>query len=388
MGSPKVPVSYRCCHGVPIPIGAAMGSPKVPGSHRCRHGVPIPIGSAAGSQRCRVPVGAAMGSRCPRAHIAVPRGPCGCGVPRAAPPQYVTLSVVLSLLAAAAFLQLSSAGKLLLGAALGGAYLALAEGPHAALFDNADLLLLAHALPSFNATQGECPVEGKVALRYVTPVVLGVFALALYLHAQQVESTARLDFLWKLQATGEKEEMEELQAYNRRLLHNILPKDVAAHFLARERRNDELYYQSCECVAVMFASISNFSEFYVELEANNEGVECLRLLNEIIADFDEIISEQKYRQLEKIKTIGSTYMAASGLNAATYDREGRSHIAALADYAMHLMEQMKYINEHSFNKVQMKIGLNMGPGVAGVIGARNPQYDIWGNTVNVSSRMD
>ncbi|GCC42466.1 hypothetical protein chiPu_0026855, partial [Chiloscyllium punctatum] len=89
-------------------------------------------------------------------------------------------------------------------------------------------------------------------------------------------------------ATEEKEEMEELQAYNRRLLHNILPKDVAAHFLACERRNDELYYQSCECVAVMFASISNFSEFYVELEANNEGVECLRLLNEIIADFDEV----------------------------------------------------------------------------------------------------
>lgn len=84
--------------------------------------------------------------------------------------------------------------------------------------------------------------------------------------------------------------MEELQAYNRRLLHNILPKDVAAHFLARERRNDELYYQSCECVAVMFASIANFSEFYVELEANNEGVECLRLLNEIIADFDEVNS--------------------------------------------------------------------------------------------------
>ena len=82
--------------------------------------------------------------------------------------------------------------------------------------------------------------------------------------------------------------MEELQAYNRRLLHNILPKDVAANFLARERRNDELYYQSCECVAVMFASIANFSEFYVELEANNEGVECLRLLNEIIADFDEV----------------------------------------------------------------------------------------------------
>lgn len=150
----------------------------------------------------------------------------------------------------------------------------------------------------------------------ITPLILTVFVLALYLHAQQVESTARLDFLWKLQvgsfdqgrfhlashapalthvrtplvhqATEEKEYMEKLQAYNRSLLHNILPKDVAAHFLARERRNDELYYQSCECVAVMFASISNFSEFYTELEANNEGVECLRLLNEIIADFDEV----------------------------------------------------------------------------------------------------
>jgi hypothetical protein len=62
----------------------------------------------------------------------------------------------------------------------------------------------------------------------------------------------------------------------------------------------------------VFASIPNFSEFYVELEANNEGVECLRLLNEIIADFDEILGEDQFKSIEKIKTIGSTYMAASG----------------------------------------------------------------------------
>lgn len=62
----------------------------------------------------------------------------------------------------------------------------------------------------------------------------------------------------------------------------------------------------------MFASIPNFSEFYVELEANNEGVECLRLLNEIIADFDELLSEDRFRYIEKIKSTGATYMAASG----------------------------------------------------------------------------
>uniref|UniRef100_A0A673JW48 Adenylate cyclase type 5 n=1 Tax=Sinocyclocheilus rhinocerous TaxID=307959 RepID=A0A673JW48_9TELE len=301
-------------------------------------------------------------------------------------PEYFSSCVLLSLLACSVFLQISSIGKLFLMLFIEILYVLIMEVPEVSLFDNVDLLVMANAIEYINGTS--CAIDTRVPLKIMTPVVITVFVLALYLHAQQVESTARLDFLWKLQATEEKEEMEELQAYNRRLLHNILPKDVAAHFLARERRNDELYYQSCECVAVMFASISNFSEFYVELEANNEGVECLRLLNEIIADFDEIISEDQFRQLEKIKTIGSTYMAASGLNDSTYDKTGRSHIRALADYAMRLMDQMKYINEHSFNNFKMKIGLNIGPVVAGVIGARKPQYDIWGNTVNVASRMD
>ncbi|KAF6733793.1 Adenylate cyclase type 5 [Oryzias melastigma] len=315
--------------------------------------------------------------------------PCGEGALVCNFPEYFSSCVLLSLLASSVFLQISSIGKLFLMLFIELLYLLIMEVPKVSLFDNQDLLVMANAFTSLKHTNGtSCVVDTKVPLKIMTPVVITVFVLALYLHAQQVESTARLDFLWKLQATEEKEEMEELQAYNRRLLHNILPKDVAAHFLQRERRNDELYYQSCECVAVMFASISNFSEFYVELEANNEGVECLRLLNEIIADFDEIISEDQFRQLEKIKTIGSTYMAASGLNDSTYDKAGRSHIRAMADYAMRMMDQMKYINEHSFNNFKMKIGLNIGPVVAGVIGARKPQYDIWGNTVNVASRMD
>lgn len=318
------------------------------------------------------------------------QGFCASSLPSCNFPEYFTYSVLLSLLACSVFLQISCIGKLILMLIIEFIYVIIVEVPGVTLFDNADLLVTANAIVFSNGTwNGMCPPSvTRVALKIVTPVVITVFVLAVYLHAQQVESTARLDFLWKLQATEEKEEMEELQAYNRRLLHNILPKDVAAHFLAQERRNDELYYQSCECVAVMFASISNFSEFYVELEANNEGVECLRLLNEIIADFDEIISEDQFRQLEKIKTIGSTYMAASGLNDSTYDKVGKTHIKALADFAMRLMDQMKYINEHSFNNFQMKIGLNIGPVVAGVIGARKPQYDIWGNTVNVASRMD
>ncbi|XP_059055074.1 adenylate cyclase type 6 [Achroia grisella] len=218
-------------------------------------------------------------------------------------------------------------------------------------------------------------------------IVLGA-TIALILHSQQTESTYRLDFIWKLQANNEKEEMEHLEAYNRKLLANILPEHVAQHFLGSDKNIDELYHEQCESVCVLFASIPNFSEFYVELEGNNEGVECLRLLNEIIADFDEILAEDQFKYIEKIKSTGATYMAASGLTAATRDLRGYRHVTAMADYALRLREQLQYVNEHSFNSFRIRIGINIGPVVAGVIGARKPQYDIWGNAVNVASRMD
>ena len=64
----------------------------------------------------------------------------------------------------------------------------------------------------------------------------------------------------------------------------------------------------------MFASIPSFSEYYEESTVNNQGIECMRLLNEIIADFDQLLTEERFRCIEKIKTIGSTYMVVSGSN--------------------------------------------------------------------------
>ncbi|XP_024083238.1 adenylate cyclase type 6 isoform X2 [Cimex lectularius] len=214
------------------------------------------------------------------------------------------------------------------------------------------------------------------------------FLLAVIIHGRQTEATNRLDFLWKLQATEEKEDMEHLEAYNRKLLGNILPAHVAEHFLNSDKNFDDMYHEQCECVCIMFASIPNFSEFYVELEGNNEGVECLRLLNEIIADFDEILAEPKFSCIEKIKSTGATYMAASGLTKATCDMKDLKHVTAMADYALRIKEQLSYVNQHSFNNFRIRIGINIGPVVAGVIGSRKPQFDIWSNAVNVASRMD
>ncbi|XP_048654698.1 adenylate cyclase type 4 isoform X5 [Marmota marmota marmota] len=208
------------------------------------------------------------------------------------------------------------------------------------------------------------------------------------------EYYCRLDFLWKKKLRKEQEETETMENLTRLLLENVLPAHVAPQFIGQNRRNEDLYHQSYECVCVLFASVPDFKEFYSESNINHEGLECLRLLNEIIADFDELLSKPKFSGVEKIKTIGSTYMAATGLNAtsgqeAQQDAERScSHLGTMVEFAVALGSKLDVINKHSFNNFRLRVGLNHGPVVAGVIGAQKPQYDIWGNTVNVASRME
>ncbi|KAG8264704.1 cAMP biosynthetic process [Homalodisca vitripennis] len=137
----------------------------------------------------------------------------------------------------------------------------------------------------------------------------------------------------------------------------------------------------------MFASIPNFTEFYSE--DINKGIECIRLLNEIIVDFDELLAEPRFSSIEKIKTVGASYMAASGLNPTHRGREGENdHICALVDFAIAMKQCLEELNKHSFNNFQLRVGISTGALVGGVIGARKPVYDVWGNTVNEASRMD
>lgn len=222
-----------------------------------------------------------------------------------------------------------------------------------------------------------------------------IFYFTLLVLARQNEYYCRMDFLCKRKFKKECEETETMENLNRVLLENVLPAHVALHFIGKNRRNEDLYHQSYDCVCVMFASIPDFKEFYSESDVNHEGLECLRLLNEIIADFDELLSKPKFSSVEKIKTIGSTYMAASGLNMSTSGQETMQEseknltvVGIMVEFAMALMVKLDYINKHSFNAFKLRIGINHGLVTAGVIGAHKPQYDIWGNTVNVASRMD
>uniref|UniRef100_A0AAY5F553 Adenylate cyclase type 7 n=1 Tax=Electrophorus electricus TaxID=8005 RepID=A0AAY5F553_ELEEL len=202
----------------------------------------------------------------------------------------------------------------------------------------------------------------------------------------------RQDFLLKNKNRMDKDAIELCENLTRLLLENVLPAHVAALFVGENKKNEDLYYKSYDCVCVMFASVPDFKEFYTECDINKEGLECLRLLNEIIADFDELLSKPKFSGVEKIKTIGSTYMAAAGLSGTPGQEinQVRQHaqIGIMVEFAIALVGKLDGINRHSFNSFRLRVGINHGPVIAGVIGARKPQYDIWGNTVNVASRME
>ncbi|XP_013052805.3 adenylate cyclase type 8 isoform X1 [Anser cygnoides] len=291
-------------------------------------------------------------------------------------PEYFVFTGVLAMVTCAVFLRLNSVLKLAVLLIMIAIYSLLTETIYASLFLQYD---------NFNHN-GETDFLGT---KEASLLLMAMFLLAVFYHGQQLEYTARLDFLWRVQAKEEINEMKELREHNENMLRNILPSHVARHFLEKDRDNEELYSQSYDAVGVMFASIPGFADFYSQTEMNNQGVECLRLLNEIIADFDELLGEERFQDIEKIKTIGSTYMAVSGLSPEKQQCEDKwGHLCALADFSIALNESIQEINKHSFNNFELRIGISHGSVVAGVIGAKKPQYDIWGKTVNLASRMD
>uniref|UniRef100_K7E8Y4 adenylate cyclase n=1 Tax=Ornithorhynchus anatinus TaxID=9258 RepID=K7E8Y4_ORNAN len=164
----------------------------------------------------------------------------------------------------------------------------------------------------------------------------------------------------------------------------------------------ELYSQAYDEIGVMFASLPNFADFYDggEHQRTAASSACASSMR-FISDFDSLLDNPQFRIITKIKTIGSTYMAASGVTPeantngfTSASKEGQSdkerwqHLADLADFALAMKDTLTSINNQSFNNFMLRIGMNKGGVLAGVIGARKPHYDIWGNTVNVASRME
>ncbi|KAE8579111.1 hypothetical protein XENTR_v10023911 [Xenopus tropicalis] len=201
---------------------------------------------------------------------------------------------------------------------------------------------------------------------------------------REFEVSYRLHYHGDVEADLHRTKIQSMRDQADWLLRNIIPYHVA-----EQLKVSQSYSKNHDDAGVIFASIVNFSEFY---EENYEGgKECYRVLNELIGDFDELLSKPHYSCIEKIKTIGATYMAASGLNPSQCQDSSQPHrhLQTLFEFAKEMMSVVDDFNNNMlwFN-FKLRIGFNHGPLTAGVIGTTKLLYDIWGDTVNIASRMD
>ncbi len=170
------------------------------------------------------------------------------------------------------------------------------------------------------------------------------------------------------------------QKVSERLLLNVLPPSIAERLKGRPKMATENFKEvivdSFPEVTVLFADIVEFTRFSQSVSAEV----LVDVLNDIFTRFDVIAG---HRGLEKIKTIGDAYMAAAGLPVRSED-----HVSRAAHMALDMMEAMDRFNEQSPYKLMVRIGIDTGAVVAGVIGKRKFLYDLWGDAVNTASRME
>ncbi|VDD80925.1 unnamed protein product [Mesocestoides corti] len=179
------------------------------------------------------------------------------------------------------------------------------------------------------------------------------------------------------------------------MLDNVIPRYIFTQLAMRGHRKLKAgtfcFATSVPDVAVTFATLTNFFKSYYR-EDYHGGERALGLLNTIICAFDNLLKQPEFACVEKIKTVNDCYMVAAGLNQLQREAQipKEKHIYELIEYDFALCKALNEINEKYIigtDKFQIKIGYYIGDVTAGIIGSRKPIYDIWGNTVNVASRM-
>jgi adenylate cyclase len=180
-----------------------------------------------------------------------------------------------------------------------------------------------------------------------------------------------LERLRLIQVQYEHQLLEVEQEKSERLLLNVLPQTIATRLKQGERTIAERYAD----VTVLFADVVDF----VGLASRTEPEELVALLNDLFSRFDQLAARHG---LEKIKTIGDSYLVVGGLPERRTD-----HAEAVASMALEMLDALAMFNADRGSRLRMRIGLNSGPVVAGIIGRNKFSYDLWGATVNLASRM-
>jgi class 3 adenylate cyclase len=195
----------------------------------------------------------------------------------------------------------------------------------------------------------------------IASILIGLLALGLYRRNRYVAETNRI--------------IERERNRSDNLLLNILPEETAEEL----KENGKVQAKRFESVTVLFTDFKGFTQYSEKLSPE----ELVESVDFYFSKFDEIM--EKY-DLEKIKTVGDAYMCAGGLPFPTQD-----HASKMVDAAFEIIEFVNSAKMHSDGpqtRFDIRLGMNTGPVVAGVVGSKKFAYDIWGDTVNVASRME
>jgi adenylate cyclase len=168
------------------------------------------------------------------------------------------------------------------------------------------------------------------------------------------------------------DQLQVEQEKSERLLLNILPKPIAE----RMKNGETNIADSHADATVLLADLVGFTS----LSAHIEPAQIVQLLNEVFSAFDILVEKHG---LEKIKTIGDAYMVAGGISVPRPD-----HAEAIAELAINLREEIERLNHQYDVSIRLRIGINSGPVVAGVIGRKKFAYDLWGETVNSACLLE
>jgi adenylate cyclase len=205
---------------------------------------------------------------------------------------------------------------------------------------------------------------------YVSAATINLFNIFLNASTIIVIAVAAYVFRYVVDQT---EGLLNLQ-YNRaeRLLRNILPVSVGERLKEKERLIADSFPQA----SILFADLQNFTEF----AGSTDPEKLVYTLNELFSSFDDLLEQN---EVEKIKTIGDAYMVASGL-----PQESSKHAEQITDYALAMLSAVNDFNKKQDLDFSVRIGINSGPVIAGVVGKKKYAYDLWGDTVNVAARME
>jgi len=168
--------------------------------------------------------------------------------------------------------------------------------------------------------------------------------------------------------------LRDEQQKSEKLLLNVLPGAIAQRLKQEEEK--ELIADRFDEVTILFADIVGFTR----MSSGISATELVDLLNEIFSQFDKLA---KAHGVEKIKTIGDSYMVVSGIPTPRED-----HAEAIAQMALDMQREIPHFSQPNGQPLQLRIGMSTGPVVAGVIGVAKFIYDLWGDAVNVASRME